>query len=522
MAVEQDIPAKGQAPLYTQVLRELKGVYTKSDRTQMPPDHFYDLTNIIPIGPANAHVVPNISAAIHNFSTDVVYFSQYAVLGGAEYQVQFTTNGKIIVYNLIGATATVINPSNLLSGAGSQMTQWMNTYLLFIDSTGYYSWNGSAFTLLNGANQPAAGTAICVYGGRVWVASGRLITFTSAYDGTSTNDPTANTAWLAVNGADFLNMTDPTLTGSITALAQQNGYLYIFGATCIYALSDLYIPYGANPPTPAFTLTMVQGIIGTDQPYSIFAFNRFMMFANRFGAWALNGVEAQKISEDIDGTWQYLSFATPITGGQVVIANILCAAFLVQRLNDPVFGSGAVLAMWFGGKWWFAQYGALTLASTAIIGAVPVLMGFIGNVMYQCFQNTASAPNTRAMTPLWSMDDPLSSKVIIRAGVEVIINVFGGGEISLTADGTQGSTAFNVGANGQITFTGLAGAPITFTGTGPIMWITSNYHQYSGYVPGVWSNYIGMTLTSQNLGFQLASFLLDYKKRVRWGAAQNT
>jgi len=514
---EQNPQTKGERNLYSKVFREWKGVYTKSDRTAMPEDTFYDLTNLQPIGPANMHTVPNISASLHNFATDIVYLSQYAQLGAVPYQFLFTTNGKVFTYNWNTTTVTQINSGVLLSGAGSNMAQWMNTYILFSDSTGYYKWDGSTFALLSGGAFPSAGTAICVYAGRVWISNGRLITYTSAYDGTSPNDPTVVTAWEAANGAGFLNMTDPTLSGSITGLVQQNGYLYIIGATCIYALSDIYVPSGASPPTPVFTLTPVQSIIGTDQPYSIFPYNRLMMFANRFGAWALSGVDAEKISGDIDGTWQYLTFTPQITGGQVVVNNILTAAFLITRSSDPVFGSGPVIAMWFEGKWWFANYGAITLVSTALISNVPVLTCFIGNQMYRCFYNAATAPNTRAMTPLWSMDDPISLKAFIRAGVETIVNVYGG-SISLTVDGTDSSTAFPVSPiTGGITFTGAGGAPISFVGSAAIVWVVSSYILYSGAPPGVWSAYIGMTITGSGIGYQLSSFLLDYKKSARWG-----
>ena len=75
--VEQALPAQGERTLYTKLFSEFGGCYTKSDRSAMPPDRFYHLENLIPIGPANLHSVPNISSSLVNYSTDIIYWSLY-------------------------------------------------------------------------------------------------------------------------------------------------------------------------------------------------------------------------------------------------------------------------------------------------------------------------------------------------------------------------------------------------------------------------------------------------------------
>lgn len=516
-SVDKQLPAKGEDPLYWHAFREFKGVYTRSDRTAMPEDNFYDLENLMPIGPANMHVVPDISAVLYNFAGDTIYFYQYAQVATVQYLIAFATNGKVFSYNLSNSVVAQINIGTPLSGAGSRMAQWMNQYVLFIDSSGYYSWDGTTFTLRNGANQPATGVDIAVYAGRVWVASGRLIVVTSVYD-TGADDPTGNTAWTAAEGSSFVNMTDPTLTGNIVRLYSCNGYLYIIGDTCVYALSDVYVPAGASPPTPVFTITNIQAIIGTDQPTSIFPYNRSLMFANRYGAWAVNGVDAQRMSEDIDGTWQYLSFSPAISGGQCIVENILCAAFLLQRSNDPVFGSTCVVGMWFDGKWWFGNFGSITFIASAFLNNVPTLFVLIGNKLYTLYTNTASYPATNAVTPLWAMEDPISIKEIVRAGLELVTFV-SGGNVTVNVDGTGGSSSVAVSAvPGTLTFLGAGSIPISFLGAGsvPIVWTVGSYTLYQGPPPGVFSHYIGMTITTSGVSAQLSSFFMDYKKRARW------
>ena len=515
---DQNTAAQGEIPLQTQVMRVFRGVNTKAQRSAIPPDSFYDLENIIPLGNANAHVVPNISASLTNFASDTIYAAQFGMVASVPYLFCYSSTGKIIAWNLNAATATTISTGHPASGV--KMAPWYNVYALFVDSAGYYSWDGTTFSTLALADGPTVGTDIAVCFGRVWVCSGRLIQYSGVYVGTTLTDPTQDTAWLPANGGGFVNMTDPALVGIITRLLPQNGYLYIFGQTCVFAVSDLYVPTGANPPTPVFTITPVQSIIGTNQSFSVFPLNRALMFANSYGAWAIEGVNAIRISEDLDGTWQYLSSSAVISGGQCVVESILNAAFLIQRANDPVFGSNTVVAMWFDNRWWFANYGAITFIVSAVINDQPALFGFIGNQLYELFQDPTTAPNVTIMTPLWSMDDPLTDKQMLRAGVELVTNIVQStASVSLTADGVNLSAAIPVAlTTGTITFVSTSGATLQFTGAGsaPIYFTVENYQLCQGPAPGTWSKYVGMTLKTVGLGFELDSFLMDYKMRKRW------
>lgn len=516
----QALPAPGEAPLGTQIMRAFKGVNTQAERSAIPQDTFYDLQNVIPIGPANLHVVPNTSAALHDFSTDTIYAAQFGMVGTTPYLFAYSSQGNIIAYNLSANTAAKINGADTLSSSGVKMTSWYQTYALFIDSTGYYSWNGTTFTKLSLADGPSAGTDICVYGGRVWVSNGRLIVLSAAYNGTSTTDPTNNTAWEGTNGASFLNMTDATLVGNIVRIWPQNGFLYIIGSTCVYVISDIYVPSGASPPTPVYTLTAIQSIIGTDQPFAVFPYNRALMFCSRYGVWAIQGVQAQRISADIDGTFQYLTFTQQVSGGQCIIHSILNAAFLVQRQGDPVLGSGTVIAMWFDSKWWFANVGNAAFIASVVMNAEPVLMAIIGNKLYQLFEDTTTCPDTQVMTPLWDMSDPISDKLVVRAGVELIAEILEStSNVSVTLDTFNGSTPFGALTSfGSVAFVNTNGGLVQFTGTASaaIFWTVGNYQLYQGYPPGMWSKYVGLTLTSSGITYELDSFLMDFKLRKRW------
>lgn len=494
-------------------------MYTRAQRSAIPEDRFYNLENVIPIGDANLHTVPDISASLHDYAGDLIYWSQYVNVNGTDYLICLATNGKVFAYNIVAQTSAQINSgSTLLSGSSSRLSQWKNTVVLFIDSSGYYSWDGTTFALISGAGVPTAGTDIAVFAGRVWIVQARILFFSAADDYTAT-------AFLAANGAGFVNLTDPTIRSVVTRLWVQNGYLYVVGTTSINAISDVYVPSGASPPTPVFTNLNIQALIGTDQPASIFAFDRLMMIATRYGVYALYGVSAQRLSTDIDGTWQYLTFTQSISGGACTVANILNAAFLIKRSNDPNFGSNTVLAMWFtnedgtDSRWWFANYGALTFVSSAMVSNAPALFGFIGNKLYQLFANAASGPAGQIMGPLWPMEDPLSDKQVIRAGFEVTASAFGN-PITMAVDTVNNqSVVVTLSSPGLISWINNSNQITLWQNNSLniVGWFNGSYVLYDGASPGMFGKYVGETV---NIGsgnvLEFSSMYMDYKLRARW------
>ena len=519
--------ADDPVPLRTQSFTQFKGIYTRASRTAIPDDYFYNLENMIPIGAENLHTVPGPSATLIDYTTDTIYWSQGVNLNGTEYLVNFATNGKIFFYNIGAKTSAQVNGGNLFSGAGSQCDQWKNTIILFIDSTGYYSYDGTTFSKITGVGVPAAGNSIAVYSGRVWIVNGRVLT-TSALD-----DYTA-AAFAAANGAVTTNLTDPQIRGTVQRLKAQNGYLYLIANTGINAISDVYVPAGASPPAPVFANQNIQAIIGTDQPASTFPYDRLLMFASRYGMHSLFGVTAPKVSGNIDGTWQYLDFSQSISGGQVVVNNILCAAFLLKRLNDPLFGSNTIIALWFQNSdvapqtgvtetadiWWFGNFGSVTFIVSGIVNNVPALFGFVGNKLIQFFTDTAHLPTATVQTKLWPMEDPLARKEAVVAGVEFYAYTIGTG-ITLSLD-----TENNV--------TPLSFSPNLSMGTWINAALQTGLWYNSALTQGVWSaiggtlflvptdpkggygRHLGLTFTSTGYNIEMHMLSIDYKLRDRW------
>lgn len=503
---------QGEEQRRTKYFRSWKGCFSQSARTAIPEDRFFYLENLQPIGDANLSTVPDISSMLVDYGADSIYWSQYVNLSGTDYLISLASNGKVFAYNLAGGNSQINGALTLLSGSGSRLSQWKNTVILFIDSTGYYSWDGATFAKITGAGVPSAGTDIAVFAGRVWIVNQRLLTFSAADDYTAT-------AFGAGSGTGSVNLTDPTLRATVTRLWAQNGYLYLIGNSSVNAISDVYVPSGASPPVPVFNNINIQSIIGTDQPASVFALDRLLIFGSRYGAFALYGVSAQRLSTDIDGNWKYIDFTQAISGGQVVINNILTGALLLKITSDPFIGSKTVLAMYFDEKWWFANFGSVTFIASAIKNNAPALFGFIGNKLYQLFSNTASGPAIQVTTPLWPMEDPLADKQAIRCGFEATLSSFSG-TLSLTLD-TANAQYSVVALNSPNTISWINNSGNIVQWQNNLLqivdWFSGAYLLYSGSSAAGYSKYIGLTImgTAGVVG-QLSSFYIDYKLRARW------
>lgn len=513
-------PTSKEEPKRTKHFRNFGGCFTRATRQSIPEDRFYNLENLIPIGASNIHTVPDKGPMLFDYGTDLIYWSQYVNLNGTNYIVNLSSGGKVFFYNIDANTNSQINPFNTLSGSSSRFSQWKNTQVLFIDSTGYYNYDGTTFSKIVGSGVPSSGDDIAVYSNRIWITSGRLLTVSNVDDFTSAS-------FLAVNGAQTINLTDPDIRSNIVRLWPQNGYLYYFANSTIGAISDVYIPTGAVPPIPVMTRENIQGIIGTDQPGSVFAFDRYVMFATRYGVYALLGITAQRVSDDIDGTWQYVDFGQKITGGQTIVRNILNAAFLIKRLNDPVFGSNTVLAMWFpnidgtNNRWWFANFGQVSLVTSAIVNGAPAIYGFINNQLFQLFGGGINtSPATQAMTALWAMEDPLADKQVIRAGFEVATTSVAGA-FTLSVDGPTGTIAvpnLSIPAN-PVSWINNSGATVQWQNNSLaiVTWYNATFLLFNGSAPGGYAQYIGLTLNGQaNNVYELDSLIMDYKLRAKW------
>ena len=369
---------------------------------------------------------------------------------------------------------------------------------------------GNAKTLHPGTKQVDSRFAnpnapdVASFSGRTWIAQGRTIYYTAAG---SYNDFTSVSA-------GNLILTDGTLHGNITKLLSANNFLYIFGDDSINVFSDVRVQTNG---TTLFTNTNVSASVGSRRPYAIFPYFRSVMFMNDYGMYALVGSTTSKLSSQLDGIFPNIDFTYPVYAGQVLVNNILCAAFNF-RYFDSVFTNSYryIQAVFFDKKWFFTNQGTtLQYIVSVPLGGVTNLYGVDGNQLYLMYYDKVSAVPSIVQTALLPMGDPIRTKQALKFGIEATLNQ--GGLANVTVDSEQGSSPpYSVG--NQVNWYNNLGITIPWINTSGtvIYWVYANGYVLYRSDAQQWGKYIGLTMTSNSANWVVNTFEFEHELRARF------
>jgi len=383
----------------------------------------------------------------------------------------------------------------VMTNAGSNYTNNSN---ITVTITGGGGSNATAKAVI----QTDTVSGIQTFSGRTWVSQGRTVTYSAAG---SYSDFTSVSA-----GA--LTLTDNTLHSNIIQLLAANNFLYIFGEDSINVFSDVRV---TNTGTTIFTNTNVSASVGTRLPYAIFPYFRSVLFMNEYGAYALVGSTTSKISDALDGVFPNIDFSTAIiTAGQVLLNNILCAAFNI-RYND----SGTyryIQAVFFEKKWFFTnQNTALKLITSIPTGGKINMYGTTGTDLLYLYSDGATDISSIIRTALMPMTDPIRTKQALKVGIEATIS--NGAVLYTTIDSEQSSSPpYTLGnyVNWLNNF-GIA-TPWVNNSSATIQWIGGQGYVLYKTDAQQWGKYLGMTVTSNSTGMVIHGFDYEHELRVRF------
>jgi hypothetical protein len=434
-------------------------------------------------------------AGLQSFATGTV---QIAVIDGGNGYVGYSTPVTIS-----GGGGTNANAVAVISG--NTVTQ----VVMINPGTGYT--NAANITLSISGNavlKPVVNTnqntGIATFSGRVWVASGRNITYSAAgqysdFTGTSSGS---------------VNLTDSTLHGNIQQLLAANDFLYIFGDSSINVFSNVQVTSSGQT---LFTNTNVSASVGTQLPYAIIPYFRSVLFMNNYGVYALVGSTTTKLSSPLDGLITNIDFTAPVYAGQVIINNILCAAFNF-RYYDATFTKSYryVQAVFFDKKWFITSQGDSLkyLVSVPVLGE-DTLFGATDTTLYELYQDSSSAITSRIQTALLPMTDPIRTKQALKFGIEATLTT--GGELNVTVDSEQGSSpAYTLG--NYITWYNNSNVTIPWINNSStvISWIGGTGYQLYKSDAAQWGKYIGLTQTSNSAAFIVNTYEFEQELRVRF------
>jgi hypothetical protein len=569
---------KGEQRKSYEVIKDFKGLNTKSNRTTIDKNEFAWIENAMPIGLGNVKIVPNVSNVGNvTFANTVIYLSS-GVIGTTDYLIAVEANGRCEYVDLTNNSVGNVAPAGTFSNAGVQISQWKNERLLFIDPiNGYSTWDGTNLVSVgsvgninitaggsgytsnpnvtigapnqtggiqavatatrtgntvtgititergtgytsapnvtisggggNGATANATlftqvGTGIQSFSGRVWIANDRTV-FYSAAD--SYNDFTSVSA-------GNITLTDATLHGKIVQILSANNFLYIFGDDSINVFSDVRV---TELGTTLFTNTNVSASVGTRLKYAIFPYFRSVLFMNEYGVYALVGSTTSKLSDPLDGIFPYIDFTQNVTAGQVLLNNILCAAFNFTY-NDPESAPRVVQAVFFEKKWFITSQGTLIWIDSTQFGGKVNLYATSGTDLKRLYADTSANITSTLTTALLPMGDPIRDKQALKFAFEATNPPDVPATFNVTVDSERGaSPSYTVYNSVSWINNNLQTIGWVNNSSANVVWVATGYQLYKNDAQQ-WGKYLGLTITATSPQWVLHGIEFEQELRARF------
>ena len=400
----------------------------------------------------------------------------------------------------INATATAA----ISNGAVTSITLTENGsgYTNIANVTVTISGGGGNNATANVTSFSQVGQAIATFSGRVWISDNRTVYYSAA---DSYND-------FGSVSAGNITLTDSTLHGNIIQLVSANNFLYVFGSDSINVFSDVRV--SATTGVTLFSNTNISASIGSDLKFAIFPYFRSILFMNRYGMYALVGSTTSKISDALDGVFPDIDFTHPVSGGQVLLNNILCAAFNFK--TDYYTGTSRyVQAVFFDKKWFFTTQddNAKFLVSSPVGGLINAY-NTTGTNFLRLYANTSANIASVVQTALMPMGDPIRDKQALKIGVEV---TSANGAVAFATVDNENRSSAPITLSSAVTWYNLNGQTIPWTNNSSavIQWINAGYFLYKSDAQQ-YGKYLGMTLTSNSAAFVYNGMNFEHELRARY------
>ena len=439
-----------------------------------------------------------ISPNIHITSGGAGYTTAPAVTftGGAG----GNAGGATATAAIAGGSVVAINVTN--AGTGNAST----AAIVVVLTGGGFS---SAATATVVVWPQISGTTIAIFGGRVWTANGRVLSFTGTGATTGVTYDDINPA----DAAGSTTITDADLAHSITAVRALNNFLYIFGDQSIKQIGSLTIQSSIT----LFTILTLASDIGTSFMMTILSYNRLVLFANKQGVYGIFGATVQKISDDLDGIFQLTDFTLQPSAALNDLSNIHCYLLLLKYL-DPLAGARQIVVTYQQNKWFVVSQGSLLAITSIPLGSTTQVetFGSSGSDVTQLLQNPAINVPIILRTALSSHGNPVMAKQLIRSGIAITTQT--AQTVTMTVDTENGSNAYNFLAAGVITWVNNSGGVVQWQNNTPgnVNFIAGGFRFPYASTEG-YGKFIGNTVTGSVMNLSINSIIDEYHDVDLWG-----
>ena len=343
-------------------------------------------------------------------------------------------------------------------------------------------------------------TTLAVYQGRVWIGSGRVLSWTGTQGFDDNN---------LANASGTLTISDADLVHFISALRALNNYLFIFGDNSIKQIGTISV----TGTTTAFTIITLSSDVGTTFPRTVQSYNRLVFFANKIGAYAIFGASVEKISSPMDGIFAALDFTQPLQACLADIHTAVRTYLVLVRYVDPVRGTRSLMLAFAEKRWYVINQGAnITSCCHAPIAGIIETFASSGPDLTQILQSLTTPVPIILQLALADHQKPYMQKRAIRWGIGQ--NVIGQQLISGTIDSENAQVAFpTYNAALPVNWLNALGQVVTWVNAlGQLVaWVGSGFLWQRGQAAAT-GLYLGMTITGNVSQMSFNSFVIEYQE----------
>jgi len=403
-------------------LSKFKGINTYGSPFAIPDDEFQWLEELLPVA-GTLQQPPGPSATLVTLAAPVVKMWAFTI-GIVPYLCCACSNN--VLYFVNTQTNAVITSATISSPSECDVTAWQGTEILVISGNGYQSFNGTAVTSIS---TTVTGAFITAFSSRVWIGSGRTITFSA---------PGSYTDFTIADAAGSFVISDSAFVGNITALYSALEQLWIFGQNAINVLSNVTVV--SSTSTTVFSNANLSNVEGCNWHRAIAPQLRSLTFANPLGLYMMTGLTPQKISEPLNGMFGQTDSSFDVHAGVTSVFSGQWLCYLVDYTGNLGAGAGNIILMLDQQTGWGTsrQGGNLTAMATAWVGGAPVLYGANGPNIVTLFSNPSAVANWSLSTKLFDMNTASVMKEMYRIGAFIYQTAGGGSSFTaITENGKQ-------------------------------------------------------------------------------------
>jgi hypothetical protein len=212
-----------------------------------------------------------------------------------------------------------------------------------------------------------------------------------------------------------------------------------------------------------------------------------------------------------------------VSAGQVLVYNILCAAFNFYVNSSFPYGSGGsrwVQAVFFDKKWFFTSQNATVFVTSIPVNGTATLYTTTGLDLQKAYQDSSAAISSYIQPALYGMGNIIRDKTALKFGVEAILTAPSGNNMTVTVD-SENATSPSVTLNNYTTVLWQNNSFATVSwinaSNATVIWgnPTLGYNLYR-YDAEMWGKYISLTITSTSPNFTVSGIQFETEQRARF------